>query len=189
MAAVAAAAARRRCASASRRPRTDGPWRIAETNSMQDEAAEARLLNSSSRTRAATPPRRSPTSKTSSRSASTPSSSRRASSKGFEGLCRRRSEAKIPVFLIDRELEGLKAGDDYVTFIGSNFIEEGKRAGEWLAKQTNGEGRNSRTARHGRGFGRQRPSSRDFADAIKGFPDMKIIASQTATSRAPRGRR
>ena len=43
-------------------------------------------------------------------------------------------KAKIPVFLIDREAAG-KAGEDYVVFLGSNFIEQGKRAAEWLAKQ------------------------------------------------------
>jgi ribose transport system substrate-binding protein len=31
-----------------------------------------------------------------------------------------------------------KAGRDYVTFIGSDFIEEGKRAAEALAKAVNG---------------------------------------------------
>ena len=32
-----------------------------------------------------------------------------------------------------------KAGEDYVTFIGSDFVLEGKQAGEWLAKTTNGK--------------------------------------------------
>src|SRR5215213_5350637 len=48
--------------------------------------------------------------------------------------------ASIPVILVDREAEGT-AGEDYVTFLGSNFIEQGVRAGEWLAGQTAGHAR------------------------------------------------
>ena len=117
---------------------TDGPWRIAETNSMQDEAKKRgyELVFTNARGDTATQvsnledliaqrvdaiflaPRE---------------------AKGFEGPLRAAKDAKIPVFLIDRELDGPKAGDDYVTFIGSNFVEEGKRAGEWLAKQASGK--------------------------------------------------
>jgi ribose transport system substrate-binding protein len=42
------------------------------------------------------------------------------------------------VFLIDREAAG-KVGEDYVTFIGSDFVKQGERVGEWLAKETNGK--------------------------------------------------
>ena len=41
---------------------------------------------------------------------------------------------------MDREAEGT-AGEDYVTFLGSNFVEQGRRAGEWLAGQTDGKAR------------------------------------------------
>src|SRR3954469_5148144 len=117
---------------------TDGPWRIAETDSMRNEAEKRgyELVFTNARGDTATQvsnledliaqrvdaiflaPRE---------------------AKGFEGPLAAAKQANIPVFLIDRELEGPKAGDDYVTFIGSNFVEEGKRAGEWLAKQTSGK--------------------------------------------------
>jgi len=49
--------------------------------------------------------------------------------------------AGIPVILLDRNVDQslARAGEDYVTFIGSDFIEEGRRVGEWLAQATGGE--------------------------------------------------
>src|SRR5947209_12157769 len=157
---------------------TDGPWRIAETKSMQDEAAKRGydLVFTNARRDTATQvsnledlvaqrvdaiflaPRE---------------------AKGYEGPLQAAREAGIPVFLIDRELEGPKAGDDYVTFIGSNFVEEGKRAGEWLAKQTNGKaGIVELLGTSGSSVARDRHDG--FAAALKDHPDMKILSSQPA---------
>src|SRR5882724_11644575 len=49
-------------------------------------------------------------------------------------------KAGIPVILLDRNVDQslARAGQDYVTFIGSDFIQEGQRAAEWLAKNANG---------------------------------------------------
>jgi ribose transport system substrate-binding protein len=49
--------------------------------------------------------------------------------------------AGIPVILIDRDVDHsiAKPGVDYVTFIGSDFVDQGKRAAEWLVKATNGQ--------------------------------------------------
>ena len=155
---------------------TDGPWRIAETDSMRKEAEKRgyELVFTNARGDTATQvsnledliaqrvdaiflaPRE---------------------AKGFEGPLAAAKQANIPVFLIDRELEGPKAGDDYVTFIGSNFIEEGKRAGEWLAKQTSGKaGIVELLGTAGSSVANDRHQG--FADAIKAFPDMKIITAQ-----------
>ena len=155
---------------------TDGPWRIAETKSMQDEAAKRghELVFTNARGDTATQvsnledliaqrvdaiflaPRE---------------------AKGFEGPLAQARQAGIPVFLIDREIEGGKAGEDYVTFIGSNFIEEGRRAGEWLAKQTNGKaGIIELLGTAGSSVANDRHQG--FVDAIKAFPDMRIVAAQ-----------
>jgi galactofuranose transport system substrate-binding protein len=49
-------------------------------------------------------------------------------------------KAGIPVILLDRRVDPIaKPGRDYLTFIGSDFVEEGKRAADWLAKKTNGK--------------------------------------------------
>jgi len=58
----------------------------------------------------------------------------------FEGLAPALQAAKranIPVILVDREAAGT-AGVDFVTFLGSNFVEQGRRAADWLARATGG---------------------------------------------------
>ena len=49
--------------------------------------------------------------------------------------------AGIPVILIDRDVDHsiAKPGVDYITFIGSDFVDQGRRAAEWLVKATNGQ--------------------------------------------------
>ncbi len=156
----------------------NNPWRIAETNSMRDEAKkrgdkfELVVTNAQGQT---------------SKQVSDVEDliAQRVDAiflapREFEGLSsalRRAKEAKIPVFLIDREAAG-KAGEDYVSFLGSNFIEQGKRAGDWLVKQTNGKaGIVELTGTAGSSVARDR--SQGFRDATKNSPDMKILASQT----------
>jgi ribose transport system substrate-binding protein len=98
----------------------------------------------------------------------------------FEGLApalQAAKQAKIPVFLIDREAAG-NAGEDYVAFIGSDFVQQGRRAGEWLVKQTNGKASIVElTGTSGSSVARDR--SQGFREAIQGHPGMSIIASQT----------
>lgn len=50
---------------------------------------------------------------------------------GWENVLQEAKSAGIPVLLIDRKIE---TGDDslYTTWIGSNMVEEGKKAAQWL---------------------------------------------------------
>ena len=156
----------------------NNPWRIAETNSMRDEAKkrgdrfELVVTNAQGQT---------------SKQVSDVEDliAQRVDAiflapREFEGLgsaLRRAKEAKIPVFLIDREAAG-KAGEDYVAFLGSNFVEQGRRAGDWLVKQTNGKaGIVELTGTAGSSVARDR--SQGFRDATQSSPDMKILTSQT----------
>ena len=85
--------------------------------------------------------------------------------------------ASIPVILVDREAEGTP-GEDYVTFLGSNFIEQGVRAGEWLAGQTGGQARIVElTGTPGSSVAVDR--AKGFRQALTRYPRMQIIASQT----------
>lgn len=97
--------------------------------------------------------------------------------------------AGIPVILLDRNVDQTlaKPGQDYVTFIGSDFIEEGKRAAEWLIKQTNGKA----TIIELEGTVGSSPAidrKKGFHDAIKNSPDMKVVASQTGDFARDKGR-
>ncbi|MFC6838965.1 ABC transporter substrate-binding protein [Xanthomonas theicola] len=54
---------------------------------------------------------------------------------GWETVLREAKAANIPVLLTDR---AVKVSDDslYVTLIGSDFVEEGRKAGRWLLEQS-----------------------------------------------------
>ena len=85
--------------------------------------------------------------------------------------------ASIPVILVDREAAGTP-GQDYVTFLGSNFVDQGRRAAEWLAQQTGGKASIVElTGTAGASVAADR--AKGFKDEIAKHPGMRIIASQT----------
>ncbi|WLR91277.1 ABC transporter substrate-binding protein [Shinella zoogloeoides] len=98
-------------------------------------------------------------------------------------------KAGIPVILLDRSVDPslAKAGEDYLTFIGSNFVEEGKRIAEWLVKNANGkskiielEGTTGSSPANDRKKG--------FDEAIKAAGGFEIVASQTGDFARDKGR-
>ncbi len=94
-------------------------------------------------------------------------------------------EARIPVILVDREAAGV-AGRDYVTFLGSNFVEQGRRAAEWLAKTTGGRARIVElTGTAGSSVAADR--ARGFREGIAAYPGMTVVASQTGDFSRARG--
>lgn len=98
-------------------------------------------------------------------------------------------KAGIPVILLDRNVDQslAKAGEDYVTFIGSDFIEEGRRAAEWLTKTMNGEAKIIEL----QGTVGSSPANdrRDgFAAYIKDHAGMQIVASQSGDFARDKGR-
>jgi simple sugar transport system substrate-binding protein len=84
--------------------------------------------------------------------------------------------AKIPVILADRRVDAPE--DTYVTFIGSDFVEEGRRAGQWLADKTGGKAIIAEL----QGTVGSAPANdrkKGFAEVIAKYPNMKIIKSQS----------
>lgn len=87
-------------------------------------------------------------------------------------------EAGVKVVLIDRLVKGT-VGEDYITYIGTDFVWEGREAGKWLAEKLEGKGKIveiSGTA----GSTAAMDRSQGFMEAIKENPDMEVIVSQTA---------
>jgi ribose transport system substrate-binding protein len=62
-------------------------------------------------------------------------------SEGLEPALKAARDKNIPVITIDRKLSTATLCKDYVTFIGSDFVEQGKRAGEKLSTATGGTGK------------------------------------------------
>ncbi|HEY0780127.1 MAG TPA: ABC transporter substrate-binding protein [Gemmatirosa sp.] len=86
-------------------------------------------------------------------------------------------QAHIPVILVDREAAGTP-GQDYVTFLGSNFVEQGHRAADWLARTTHGTATIVElTGTPGSSVATDR--DKGFRDEIAKYPEMRIVASQT----------
>lgn len=156
----------------------DGPWRIAETGSMKSEAQKR-----ADKFELVTTDAQGQTSKQVSDVEDL--IARRVDAiflapREFEGLApalQAAKKANIPVILVDREAAGT-AGQDYVAFLGSNFIEQGRRAAEWLAKHTNDKASIVElTGTAGSSVARDR--SDGFKQELGKHPGMKIIASQT----------
>jgi len=105
---------------------------------------------------------------------------------GWEPVLREIKRAGIPVILSDR---AVAVTDDslYVTFIGADFIEEGRRAGNWLAKATGGKAVIAELV--------GTPGSAPAIDRKKGFeeviakhPGMKIVKSQSGDFTRTKGK-
>ena len=105
---------------------------------------------------------------------------------GWEPVLKDIKKAGIPVVLSDR---AVKVSDPslFVTFIGSDFVEEGRRAGKWLAEKTGGKAVIAELV--------GTPGSAPAIDRKKGFeevlashPEMKIIKSQSGDFTRAKGK-
>lgn len=99
---------------------------------------------------------------------------------GWDTVLMEAKRANIPVVLTDRSVD---AQDKtlYKTFLGSDFIAEGKKAGEWLVKDSaSAKGTVNIVELEGTtGAAPAIDRTKGFADAIKADPKLKVIASQT----------
>jgi ribose transport system substrate-binding protein len=167
---------------------SNNPWRIAQTKSMQDEAKKLgyQLVYTDAAGSAAKQ-----VADVDSMIAQRVDAIFLAprEEKPLAAAVKKARAAGIPVILLDRNVDQklAKAGNDYVTFIGSDFIEEGRRVGNWLAKNMKGEARVIQLL----GTTGSSPANdrrKGFEDAIKGKANMKILASQTGDFARDKGR-
>ena len=103
---------------------------------------------------------------------------------GWDSVLKDAKAAKIPVIIGDRNVSAPK--DLYVTFIGSDFVDEGKKAGEWLAKKTGGKAVIAEMEGEV-GSAPARDRKKGFDDTIQKYPGMKVLMSQTADFKRAKG--
>jgi ABC-type sugar transport system substrate-binding protein len=113
---------------------------------------------------------------------------------GWETVLREAKAAKIPVILTDRAVE---VSDDslYLSLMGSDFIEEGRKAGRWLLEYfSNGPGKDFKGDIHivelqgTVGSAPANDRKRGFAEIIGTDPRYKIIRSQTGDFTRAKGK-
>ena len=105
---------------------------------------------------------------------------------GWEPVLKEIKKAGIPVILTDRAV-AVSDPSLFVTFIGSDFIEEGRRAGNWLAKATDGKAVIAELV----GTPGSAPAidrKKGFEEAISKFPGMKIVKSQSGDFNRAKGK-
>jgi ABC-type sugar transport system substrate-binding protein len=108
---------------------------------------------------------------------------------GWETVLQEAKAAKIPVILTDRSVS-VKDDTLYVTFMGSDFVEEGHKAGRWLVENTkDNKGPINIVELQGTvGSAPAIDRKKGFEDIIKEDPKFKIIRSQTGDFTRAKGK-
>jgi simple sugar transport system substrate-binding protein len=108
---------------------------------------------------------------------------------GWDTVLMEAKAAKIPVILTDRAVDS-KDKSLYVTFMGSDFIEEGRKAGRWLEEFEKGKpGPINIVELQGTvGSAPAIDRKKGFEEIISGDPRMKIIRSQTGDFTRAKGK-
>ena len=108
---------------------------------------------------------------------------------GWETVLREAKAAKIPVILTDRAVQ---VSDDslYLSLIGSDFVEEGRKAGRWLLENTKEvQGDINIVELQGTvGSAPANDRKKGFAEIIAADPRYKIIRSQTGDFTRAKGK-
>ncbi|MFG0330892.1 MAG: ABC transporter substrate-binding protein [Phycisphaerales bacterium] len=105
---------------------------------------------------------------------------------GWDSVLKEAQRAEIPVILVDR---GVQVEDDslYATLIASDFVEEGRMAGRWLADALGGSG-NIVELQGTPGSAPAIDRKKGFEEVIDTFPDLAIIKSQTGEFTRAKGK-
>ena len=108
---------------------------------------------------------------------------------GWDTVLKEAKAAKIPVILTDRSVDS-KDTSLYVTFMGSDFTEEGRKAGRWLLEKVKGKSGDVNVVElQGTvGSGPAIDRKKGFEEIIKAEPRIKIIRSQTGDFTRAKGK-
>jgi simple sugar transport system substrate-binding protein len=107
---------------------------------------------------------------------------------GWDTVLQEARAAKIPVILTDRSVTADPSL--YVGFIGSDFVEEGRKAGRWVAEKFSGttEDVNIVELQGTVGAGPANDRKKGFEEIIATNPHLKIIRSQSGDFTRSKGK-
>jgi ABC-type sugar transport system substrate-binding protein len=98
---------------------------------------------------------------------------------GWDTVLKEAKDAEIPVVLTDRAVDSTDTSL-YVSFIGSDFIEEGKKAGTWVTEEfADADSVKIIQLEGTTGAAPAIDRAEGFAEVIKADPKFQIVASQT----------
>lgn len=98
---------------------------------------------------------------------------------GLEPAFNAAAEQGVPVFLIDREVTA-EPCENYITFMGSNFVRQGQQSADLLAEATNEQAQVA-ILEGAPGASVATDRQQGFVDQLEAeYPDMEVVASQTA---------
>jgi len=109
---------------------------------------------------------------------------------GWDTVLREAKRANIPVILTDRDVN-VSDKSLYVTLIGSDFVEEGRRAGRWLVDYAAKSPLKTLNIVELQGTVGSAPAidrKAGFEEIIKGNPKLKVIRTQTAEFTRAKGK-
>ncbi len=104
---------------------------------------------------------------------------------GWEPVFQEAKAAGIPIILVDRKAD--VPSDLYVTYLGSDFLEEGRRSARTLAQIVNGRA-NIVELVGTIGSAPAIDRYNGFREVLKDYPDMKIIDSQSGDFTRAKGK-
>ncbi|MER5646359.1 ABC transporter substrate-binding protein [Streptosporangium sp. NPDC002524] len=108
---------------------------------------------------------------------------------GWDTVLKEAQNAKIPVILTDRAVDSTDT-TLYKTFLGSDFVEEGKKAGQWLVEEykDSADPVNIVELQGTTGSAPANDRKAGFAEVIAAEPKFKIAASQTGDFTRAKGK-
>ncbi len=106
---------------------------------------------------------------------------------GWDSVLKEAKEAKIPVVLLDRDID--PAGKElYLTAVTSDSVHEGEVAGDWLAKTVAGKPCNVVELQGTVGASVATNRKKGFDTAIAKSPNIKVVRSQTGDFTRAKGK-
>ncbi|OUC93902.1 ABC transporter substrate-binding protein [Streptosporangium minutum] len=108
---------------------------------------------------------------------------------GWDTVLKEAQSAKIPVILTDRAVDSADTSL-YKTFLGSDFVEEGRKAGTWLTEafKDSKDPVNIVELQGTTGSAPANDRKAGFAEVIGADPKFKVIASQTGDFTRAKGK-
>ena len=104
---------------------------------------------------------------------------------GWEPVFKEAKDAGIPIVLVDRRADVPE--DYYVTYLGSDFVEEGRNSARMLARVTDGKA-NIVELVGTIGSAPANDRYRGFRQVLNDYPDMKIIDSESGDFTRAKGK-